>query len=814
MHMGFIRLASTSRFAKAVFVGCVCLLLAHFALAQDAGSIRAWVVDETKLPVEFANVMLYTLQDSFKVVSATTTDSLGSFVLQNLPFAAYKLKISMIGFMPIQLNVSLEAANTDIDLQNITLIADSAILNGVEITSHKDLIKKTPQGFIIQAKDNLTQAGGTATDLLKNTPTVIVDPEGGITIRGKAPLILINGRNSNLGSTDRIPASSVESIEIINNPTAQYDADSDGGIINIKLKKNTSDGFNVSIAAGGGFGAKGRANSSLLMSYKKGKWNLGLAYDNRFAGRTRKRIANRTDFDIPDNYYLLQHRFDNRFERTQNLKFNVDFQPNESNSLSFEAIGNYNGEDNDENLTSMFRTQEDIFSSKNARESLEKVRDKVAEFSLLYNRKFDDPRKYLSANVTSSLNSYRENTDISTQSLLENDEPFGSPYLQRTYNYQNSSVSNFRIDYGQPIKKKGLLEMGYKAIARFTDADFQSQYWINREYVKNPLTSNIFNFREQIHAAYLQYSGYIGAEDSVKWKYDIGFRAEQVFNHGAGVSNNVSVTRRYFNPFPTANLSYHFNALDYLKIGFSRRINRPDLGDLNPFIDITDSLNQHGGNPYLKPELVNAAELGYYKEWKNVSFFSNLFYRYATNIIRPFIALNANGVALTQPMNFGNMTTYGIEEIASIFPVKFWNANLSLSFFQQNIGGSNVSENIAKNVFSWYGKIINNFSLWKGSQLQVIGNYNARIGTSQGYRNAIYYADMGFRQKVLKGKGALGIVATDVFNTQRSGYTATANNYTYTRYFKIDTRAIMLTLAYTFGTTFKEEMLENRFENN
>jgi hypothetical protein len=179
------------------------------------------------------------------------------------------------------------------------------------------------------------------------------------------------------------------------------------------------------------------------------------------------------------------------------------------------------------------------------------------------------------------LNFFRENTDITTQSLLENDHPLGNPLVQRTYNYQNSNVSNLKVDYGQPITSKSILEMGYKGIARRTGADFQSQYLINGEYVKNPLASNVFHFQEQIHAAYLQYSGYVGTKDSVKWKYDIGFRAEQVWNHGAAVSNNVSVRRQYFNPFPSANLSYHFNATDYVKMGFSRRINRPALDDLN-----------------------------------------------------------------------------------------------------------------------------------------------------------------------------------------------------------------------------------------
>ena len=164
--------------------------------------------------------------------------------------------------------MQLDSSNANLDLKNVQIKADSKMLDGVEVVSQKDIIKKTTQGFIINAKDNLTQAGGTVTDLLKNTPTVVVDADGNITVRGKTPLILVNGRNSVLSATDRIPASSVESIEIINNPSAQYDADADGGIISIKLKKATGMGTNGSVALGAGYGAKGRLNSAFIINHQ------------------------------------------------------------------------------------------------------------------------------------------------------------------------------------------------------------------------------------------------------------------------------------------------------------------------------------------------------------------------------------------------------------------------------------------------------------------------------------------------------------------------------------------------------------------
>jgi outer membrane receptor protein involved in Fe transport len=789
------------------------LLINQIGFSQNTGTITGTIVNNN-IPIEYATVTLYTTQDSVKVIKAAITDSLGTFALNTIPFNDYILKVNIIGYLPYYTQVKIDAENMNISLRNTSLTQDIKVLKGAEFVVQKEFIKKTTSGFIIKAEDNITQNGGTATDLLRNAPTVVVDAENGITIRGKTPLILINGRNSSIGSTDRIPASAVESIEIINNPSSKYDADSDGGVIIITLKKNGSKGFNGSATLGGGFGDRGRVNSSLILNYQTGKWNVGFSYDNRFAGRTRKIEANRTNFDLPNEYYLLQNRFDERFEQTQNFKLNIDFSPNNKNTFNFEALCNVDGVDNNETLTSMFRTDSNAFNNKNSRNSIEIVREVAAEFAFYYTRKFNNPGKLLSASVTSSFNWDKENTDIRTQSLYEGDSLLGSPFLQQTHNYQNSNVTNIRFDYTIPLSQKSIFEMGYKGILRFTNADFQRSYFDSVEYIKDPATSNVFNFQEQVHAVYLQYSGYVGKQDSARFSYEIGMRVEQVYNYGGNGNNSSLVNRQYANFFPAFNMAYFFNSRDFIKLSFSRRINRPGLSQLNPFIDITDSLNQHGGNLSLKPELINAIELGYNKEWKKISFSTNLFFRYATDIIRPYIVLNNNGVALTTPINFGDAITFGIEGIASFYPFKFWSANISASCYQQNISGSAVNSTISNNVFSWYGKLINNFTLWKGSKLQIIGNYNSPVGTPQGQRIAIYYFDLGFQQKILKGKWAFGLVVTDVFNTQKNGYSATSSNFSYNRSFKIDTRAVMLTVAFSFGATFKEEVLENKFKND
>lgn len=800
---------------KRIFMLIILLLASGIAAvcAQNQPMVSGRVL-ANRMALEYATVTIYRISDTSKIMNATITDSLGRFSFQDLAYSLYIVKISLQGYLPQKQLFSIDSVNVNVLLPDIELFADVKSLKAVVVISHANQLKKTPGGFIINAGSNITQATGTATDLLRSTPTVVVDEDGNITVRGKAPLILINGRNSNLSATNRIPASSVESIEIINNPSAKFDADAEGGIINIRLKKNVANGTNGSVALGGGYGARERISTAAIINHQKGKWNSGLAYDNRFAHRTREADAGRINFNLPDEYNLLQDRHDTRFEQTQNLKANVDYTPNKGDAYSLEIIGNISGEDNHEMLVSLMDKKNSAFNYKNSRLSEEFERGKAMEGAFNYNRKFDGTSKALSIGISSSFNFDRENTGITTQSLDASDVKIGAPFLQQTLNYENSNVTNLKADFSAPLGEKGVMEIGYKGITRMTDVNFQSLYAQGEGYVSNAKASNLFHFTEQVHAAYFMYRNSTGAADTPKVRYDVGIRGEQVWNKGNSATNNVAVANNYFNLFPSATITAYLRGADFIKLNYSRRINRPGLGQLNPFIDITDSLNPHGGNPYLKPELVHSLELGYNREGTKFSASSNLFYRYASNIIRSFISLDTNGVALVVPKNFGSAATYGLEEVISARPTNFYNCDASLSLYQQNINGANVSAEAMSNYFSWYAKLINNFTMWRGSKLQLIASYNSPVATPQGTSIAVYNVDGGFQQKLFRGKAALGLVITDVFNTQRNGLTAITSDFSYYRNFKVDTRAVLLTLTYSFRSLAKEELLENKFENN
>lgn len=789
---------------------CLTFFCSGWLFAQPKTSISGSLVKQEK-PIAFASLLLYTSSDSLKPIANTISDSLGGFEFKQIALGKYRLNIRSIGFQPTTLNLELSQEKSVLNLGKISLTNSGETLKSVTVSSEKKLIQRTPQGFIVNAAASLTQLGGTATDLLRNTPTVLVDAEGAITMRGKTPMILINGRNSSITNTDQIAASSIESIEIINSPGANYDADAEGGIINIKLKKGKQSGTNGALAVGAGFGAKGRVNSSFLLNHKTDKWNLGLAYDNRFAGRDRTIDGIRTNFNSQDQYQLRQFRFDDRLESLQNLRFSADYSPNKNTSLGFEAIFSREGQDNNETLTSSITTSTNKFNTKSQRQSIEIARSKIAEYAANFSHKSIGTGALLTASVSSSFNKDRENTDINSINLTENDTQIGSTFYQKTYNYEDALVVNMKTDYSYPLSNHSKIETGYKGVIRSLDADFQSYDLTNGIYVPNTKTSNVFQFREQVHAAYVQFGSSVGEKGNPRFKYEIGLRAEAINNHGKTISQNVAFDNKYFNLFPSASLVFYNSPEQFWKIGYNRRINRPGFGQLNPFVDITDSLNQHGGNPYLKPELVNAFELGFSKEWGNYSFYSALFYRNATNAIREQTIVQSNGVAIRTPVNFGNATTYGLENIFTAKPFKVYDFNLSLTLFKQQYSGENVNTDLVTDVFSWNGKFINNVQIWTGGKLQITGIYNSPVAAPQGERLANYNIDLGFQQKLGKGNSRIGLVVTDIFNTLQNGSNTYGTNFSGYRISKSDTRAILLTYALTFGTSFKEKLMENKF---
>lgn len=781
------------------------LFLSYFASGQN--QITGILKDNNGNPIEFVNILLYQKGDTLKIFDGTTTDSSGIFIFSNIDTGLYLLKFQSMGYKLYSFQIE-KIENQDLNIKPVVLDVDNIFLSSVTIIAQKDLIQKTNSGFVLNADATLSQQGGSAIDLLRNTPTIFVDAEGAVNLRGKTPMILINGRNSKLDNLNALPANSIDKIEVITTPGASYDAEAENGIINIILKKGKSDGINGALGIGSGIGYSWRLNNSAMLNYKKQNWNVGVSYDNRLAERNRKAFGDRENFNLPTQYFLTQRRNDDREEGIHNFRANIDYT-NQKNTFGAEFLMGFEKETNFETLFNTIENKEKVFQSKSKRFADERRNEKASEIALKYERKLKREGQKISTNISTSFNNGEERTAISTQSLSSVDVHVGSPFLQKTSFDDNSFISNFRFDYTQKLGK-GIFESGYKALWRSFSNDFSREDQLNGNYTIISNSTGTLDFDEWVNAFYAQFR----KTTDKNWDYEIGLRAEQTTNNGLVKSLNMDFENSYINLFPSANIGYNISESQIIRISYGKRINRPSLGQLNPFTDITDSLTQRSGNPLLLPEISNNMEIAYTKNLTHGGIISKLYYRNSKNSILPFTILRNDGVLFTQPLNAGTTQTLGFETVLSYEPTKFWKTNWSLSLFNQHIDANNIQAEALNTVLSWNTKWINDFTLWQNAKLQMIGIYNSPTATIQGNRIAVYNVDVAFQQKIWKDKGRLGLIVTDIFNTQKNGFIWETNDFNFSRIFKVDTRAVLLTVAYTFGTTFKEKLMENKFSND
>jgi outer membrane receptor protein involved in Fe transport len=383
---------------------------------------------------------------------------------------------------------------------------------------------------------------------------------------------------------------------------------------------------------------------------------------------------------------------------------------------------------------------------------------------------------------------------------------------QLTHNYEDGVTTNASLDYAIPTSANGVIETGYKGLFRTIKTDFLTADKVNDTYITNTAVSNIFNFNEQVQALYFQYHNTTNVKDKeASWNYATGIRAEQVSNNGETNSLSTRFSNDYLKLFPTAHLAYNFNQKESIKISYGKRINRPGLGQLNPFIDITDILSPHSGNPNLKPEIIDAYELSFNNGTSKLNFTTSLFFRHSINAIRSFYTQLPNGAILNMPMNIGNADNYGIESMIIGKPFLAYDFNLSATVFNQKINGSNITNDGVNNGTNWSGKVINNFTLNSASKLQIIANYISPKTTPQGETFSLYNVDLGLQQKLGKSNFKLNFIIVDAFNTLKSGYNTQTSTFSVYRSQKSDTRACMITLAYSFKSALKDKMLENKF---
>lgn len=731
--------------------------------------------------VEYASVVLYRSSDS-SMVTGALTDEKGKFMIDILNPGKYYIRIQFIGYEAATIpNLSISNKNADIKLGEVTIKPIASSLSGVVITSQKALITNNLDKKVITVDKNMAIGGGTGVDIMENVPSVSVDAEGNVSLRGNANItLLIDGKPSSqtgISTSDvlnQIPANAIESVEVITNPSVRYDPDGTTGIINIVLKKKALQGFNGIISGNAGTGDK--YNGSFNLNYRKDKFNVFVGADGRkYHMKTSMESTRTTAYSDAATEVLEQSQSGSMDRNMYSLTGGVDYYLDTRNNITLSVINR--------NM-SFISTGTTLNSTYNGSDSLLRYFERgntgtrgvnSYDYTLSYKHLFPQKGREYTNDVIYSSNHMENIADISQQDFLSpGSEPVGDPFIQQNIARNTNKSLTVQGNYAYPMDEDGRIEAGYKAAVRDMTMRYDYSYyndstgWVNQEDLKNQ-----YDYTDQLYAVYGIYGNSLG-----KLKYQAGLRFEQVFTKSKVFQTNTDYNSNYFQLYPSLHTQYDLGKERELQFSYSRRVQRPSPRELNPYVDYSDSLNIETGNPALKPEFATSLELGMQKYWKSSSLTTSIFYNRTKDVVEDISQLQDNGITITMPMNINTSTKYGMELIGTMSPQKWIKINANVSFFQ-DIMSALPEENIeGSKLFSWNSRLNLSFFPWKNGSFQLIGNYNAPTRSIQEYHKEQYYADASFRQDFLKNKLSLSLRLTDIFNTRTFYETTNGNGFT------------------------------------
>jgi outer membrane receptor protein involved in Fe transport len=764
---------------KSLFVSLALLLgTASFAFPQSpsggnmvrpaGGSISGRVFSKVqKVPMEYTNVVLYKAADS-SMVTGSITDKKGSFRFQGLRDGKYYLQVHFIGFNIKKIgNLVISSNHKEIKLPDILLIPATATLKDVEVTARQPRVSYQIDKKVVDVSKDLTAAGGTAIDALQNVPSVDVDLEGNVTLRGSSNFtVLIDGRPSVLSGSDalqQIPASAIKNIEIITNPSAKYDPEGVGGIINIILKEEKRKGLNGMI--GGSTSTAKQYQGNVLLAYRKGKVNYTLSVNGNNRPMNMHSVQHNETTANDTTLYRNSDITGVRARKGYRIKGGVDFFFNEKTSLFLAAsIGSYGfGSNNSSDIdiyNNPFTFRADTNSVNNS--------DRIGNYysgQMDFLHKFSDLGHQIEILV---FYSDRKGDDLETQNSYATDANWirlgTTANSIQTDTKDTSSDFRFKIDYALPVGVKGKFEAGGEARMGHQTGqyDYMNYDTVTGTWRFNSNNSSVIDFTRNI------YAGYVSFKDQIdKFGYEVGFRGEYT-DRSVNTNDGTGTFKiKRFDYFPSVYLSYKFNHNYQLYTSYTRRIDRPHGWDLNPFPRIIDAYNVRVGNPRLEPEYIDSYELGMQKAI-GASFISlEGYYRIGRNNVADILTLGNNGIIYHTNANLDKDYSAGVEAMMNLRPVKWFDFNISGTVYHYRLTGNVTGSNVSAKSTNWNTRFTPSFKLKHDFQIQFMGVYRSPTVTVQGSRKGFFYTNLALRKDFLDKKLNVIVSARDLFRTAK-----------------------------------------------
>jgi outer membrane receptor protein involved in Fe transport len=736
------------------------------------GRITGKVIDgNNNSPLEYATISLFR-QDSSIITGAITSDD-GSFSI-NIGPGNYFAEIQFISYeKKVIQNIVVTPRNRFVDIGTVALSPQATALDEVTVTGERSEMVINLDKKIFNVGKDLSNTGKTALDILDNIPSVTVDLEGNISLRGSQNLqILIDGKpsglvnSSNTDALQTLQGSMIERIEIITNPSARYEAEGMAGIINIVLRKDANKGVHGTFEATIGYPQQ--YSLGVNFNFRREKINYFLNYNVRYNERPGSGNSFQ-NFTLPDSSYTtLIDRERLRTGLSNRIRGGVDFFINPKNTITTSFLFSVNDQSNTSRIRySDYTSAEPISLLANSDRTDKQHEDENdIELSLNYEKRFEKKDHKLIF-----LAQYMENSETQKSTIKEEIDPFGENndkvLFQRAFNVESEKNILLQADYNYPFGNKGLFEAGYRSEFRNISNPYNvEQQNDDNTWMKLPEYSNQFEYIENIHAVYVQ-----GGNNFNKISLQFGLRSElsdvHTYLHETAEKNE----NLYIDFFPTFHSSYQFNKIHSAQFSYSRRIQRPRFWDLNPFFSYSDSRNIRSGNPNLKPEYTHSLETGYLADMSTLNFYSGIYYRYTTNVYERVSFVNdSTGITQMMPLNLSERHSFGAESNITLRMQKWWTLTASVNLFRFITDGHFGDEHLHSDDFSWNTRLNGRLRLPESIDIQTIFFYRAPQETTEGIRKAFYMLNMGISKDVLNGNGTFTFNINDVLNSRKFRY--------------------------------------------
>ena len=790
----------------------------NYSLSVQTHEVSGKIIDNaTKEPLEYATIVFTSLKS--KKITGGLTNNMGEFAIE-VKRGRYNISIEFISFKTYTIeNIMI---NQDVNLGTILLEEDSETLGEVSIIAEKTTVEIKLDKKIYNVGKDLTVRGGTVSDVLDNVPSVSVDVEGNVALRGNENVrILIDGKPSGLVGLSsnealrQLPAEAIEKVEVITSPSARYDAEGTAGILNIILRRSKLQGLNGAITTNLGYPKS--AGISGNINFRTGDFNFFTTSGYRYReapgnAYTSTRYFNEVydeDLDMiidnPDTFLDETREFD-RLRKGFNSNIGVEWYVNKTSSIIASVL--LRQSDNESNTTNnIFQIDENGIESRSLRFDPELEDDKTSQYSINYDKKFNNDGHRLTFDFQYEDSTEEENSIITQDGLNE----------EKVQTLEDQERILLQTDYVLPLGEKSQFEFGYRGNFNELNTDYLVEDFEDGVFEPNTDLSNNLMYKEKINAVYSQFGSKVN-----KFSYLLGLRLETTKINIDQLTSGDNKVKTYQSLFPTINLGYELNEKQSITLGYNRRIRRPRSRFINPFPSRSSATNLFQGNPDIDPSLSNGIDLGYLNRLGKLTLNSSIYYQHATDVFT-FISedtgetttLNGQEVPVIRrtPINLSSNDRYGFEFTITYNPSRKWRLNGNFNLFKSITNGDYNGQNFDADNTSWFIRVNNKVTLPGQIDWQTRLFYRGPRESAQSRSKGMFSANLAFSKDLFKEKASLALNISDLFNTRRRETETFTPSFSGESEFQWRQRSYNLTFTYRFNQKKKRDYRQRNFND-